>query len=130
MTELRTPLRGQFPDLCYCAVSPTELHRSLAGLVSDLGQQMSDVNRSSVEHAHCTRSISQLFLNLQEQIYDRVTDLQSSVEQRFVMLESRLEAYHVATNLVIRNLQEQFEGEFYRNHTTGLQEHRAALEQL
>ena len=114
MGDLQTPHQ----DFCCHAVSPTELHRSLACLVSDLGQQFNEVKRSSVEHAHSTRAISQQFLNMQEQLHDRVTELHISVEQRLAVLEANLEAYQAATNLLVRNLQAQFEAGFDRNHAT------------
>ncbi len=54
------------------------------------------------------RNVQAQFNSLQEQLYGRVHDLRTLLDQRLTTLESSFAAHHQATEQLIRSLHDQF----------------------
>ena len=76
------------------------------------------------------RNVQAQFSSLQEQLYGRAHDLRAHMDQRLAALTYCFLAHQQATERLIRGLHDQFQAEFYQNHTSGMQSLRGMLEQL
>ena len=83
-----------------------------------------------MEQSQAVRNVQAQFNSLQEQLYGRVHDLRTLLDQRLTTLESGFTAHQQATEQLIRGLHDQFQAHFYQNHTAGMQTLRVMLEQL
>ena len=97
-------LRGDIRDLRRLTVSPADLQTGFANFVQDMELQLRQQNRSAVEQAQAVRNVQAQFNSLREQLYGRVHDMRTFLDQRLLTLESSFAAHQQATEQPIRSL--------------------------